>query len=162
QASSGLSYRIMVSAPRGPAPETGFPVFYVLDGDGWFETAVQVARLREWGHLAPSIIVGIGYPSRAFFDGPRPNYDFTPPWSVEADFDPQELGGADAFLQFLNTVVKPWVGGRYRIDSGKQVLFGHSMGGLFVLHAMYSAPESFGVYIAASPPIGFSNRLLVR
>jgi hypothetical protein len=162
QSHAGLSYRIMISAPRGQAPPNGFPVFYVLDGDGWFETAVQIARVREWGHLPPSIIVGIGYPSRQFFDGPRRNYDFTPPGSVDPDFDPHELGGADAFLEFLTQVVKPWLAQRYRLDPEHQTLFGHSMGALFVLHAMYTAPQSFNVYLAASPPIRFSNRLLVR
>ena len=159
---SGLSYRIMVSVPRGPAPEGGFPVFYVLDGDAWFNTAVEIARIREWGRLSPSIIVGVGYPSRAFFDGARRNYDFTPPGSADAAFDPAELGGADAFLAFLTGVVRPWVQERYTIDPGRQTLFGHSMGGLFVLHAMFTAPRSFDFYLAASPPVRFSNRIIMR
>ena len=159
---AGLSYRIMVSVPRGPAPERGFPVFYVLDGDAWFNTAVEIARIREWGRLAPSIIVGVGYPSHAFFDGARRNYDFTPPGSADADFDPAELGGADAFLAFLTDEVRPWVQARFRIDPDRQTLFGHSMGALFVLHAMFKAPHSFNVYLAASPPVRFSNRIVMR
>ncbi len=159
---AGLSYRIMLSVPRGPAPEGGFPVFYVLDGDAWFNTAVEIARIREWGRLAPSIIVGVGYPSRAFFDAARRDYDFTPPGSADPDFNSDELGGADAFLAFLTGEVRPWVQARFRIDPRKQTLFGHSMGALLVLHAMFTAPGSFDVYLAASPPVRFSNRVILR
>jgi predicted alpha/beta superfamily hydrolase len=162
QSRAGLDYRVMISTPRGAAPPDGFPVFYVLDGDAWFNSAVEAARVREWGRLSPSVVVGIGYPSGQFFDGPRRNFDFTPPGSSEPDFDAGELGGADAFLEFLNDVVKPWVGARHAIDARKETLFGHSMGGLFVLHAMYVSPHSFDVYLSASPPIRFSDRLLVR
>jgi enterochelin esterase-like enzyme len=114
---AGLTYRILVSAPRGRAPEAGFPVLYVLDGDAFFNTAVEIARMREWGRLTPTIVVGVAYPSRAFYDGPRRNYDFTPPGSGDPDFDPGELGGADSFLEFLNGVVKPWVGEHHSIES---------------------------------------------
>jgi predicted alpha/beta superfamily hydrolase len=158
----GLEYRILMSAPRGPAPEGGFPVFYVLDGDAFFNTAVEIARMREWGRLTPSIVVGIAYPSRGFYDGPRRDYDFTPPGSSDPDFDPVELGGADKFVTFLTDVVKPWVASQHQVDAGREVLFGHSMGGLFVLHAMFTAPRSFDVYLAASPTMQFSNLLPLR
>ncbi len=158
----GLEYRILLSVPRGPAPAGGFPVFYVLDGDAWFSTAVEIVRMREWSRLTPSIVVGVGYPSHAFFDGPRRNYDFTPPGSAEADLAPEEQGGADRFLAFLTDVLRPWVSQHYPIDAERQVLFGHSYGGLFVLHTLFTAPRSFNVYLAASPAIRFSNRILLR
>ncbi len=159
--SEGLEYRILVSAPHGSAPAGGFPVFYVLDGDAWFNTAVEIARMREWGRLSPSIVVAVAYPSRAFFD-PRRNYDFTPPGSSEPGLTTEEQGGADRFLGFLSGVLKPWVSERYSIDANRQTLFGHSYGALFVLHAMFKAPGSFNTYIAASPAIRFSNRIILR
>ena len=157
----GLDYRLLVSVPRGPPPRGGFPVFYVLDGDAWFFTAVEMARIREWGRLTPSIVIGVGYPSRAFFD-PRRNYDFTPPGSADPDFAPEEQGGADRFLNFLTDTIKNWVRERYSIDPNRQVLFGHSMGGLFVLHTMFTAPQSFNIYLAASPSMRFSNGIVLR
>lgn len=158
----GLDYRILLSAPRGPPPPGGFPVFYVLDGDAWFSITADIVRMREWSRLTPSIVVGVAYPSRAFFDGPRRNYDFSPPGSAEPGLAPEEQGGADRFLSFLTDVVRPWVRERYSIDATRQVLFGHSYGGLFVLHALFTAPRSFNVYIAASPAIRFSNRIILR
>lgn len=158
----GLEYRILISTPRGPAPEGGFPVFYVLDGDAFFNTAVEITRMREWGRLTPSIVVGVAYPSRAFYDGPRRNYDFTPAGAADPDFDPSELGGAEKFLSFLTGVVRPWVASQHQVDAGTEVLFGHSMGGLFVLHAMFTAPRSFDVYLVASPTMQFSDLLPLR
>jgi predicted alpha/beta superfamily hydrolase len=158
----GLEYRILVSAPRGPAPEGGFPVFYILDGDAFFNTAVEIARMREWGRLTPSIVVGIAYPSRAFYDGPRRTYDFTPPVSADPDWDADELGGADRFLAFLTDELRPWVRERYSIDPDRQVLFGHSLGGMFVLYAMFTSPRSFDLYLAASPTLRFSDSLILR
>lgn len=158
----GLEYRILVSMPRGPAPDGGFPVFYVLDGDAFFSTAIEIARMREWGRLSPSVIVGVAYPSRAFYDGPRRTYDFTPPGAVDPDFDVSELGGANQFLGFLTNELKPWVAAHYNVDPNRQIIFGHSLAGMFVLHAMVTAPRSFAIYLAASPTLRFSNSFIVR
>ncbi|MEQ1811102.1 MAG: alpha/beta hydrolase-fold protein [Terricaulis sp.] len=158
----GLEYRILVSTPRGPAPDGGFPVFYVLDGDAFFSTAIEIARMREWGRLSPSIIVGVAYPSRAFYDGPRRTYDFTPPGAVDPDFNVSELGGANQFLGFLTNELKPWVASHYSVDPGRQIIFGHSLAGMFVLHAMVTAPRSFDIYLAASPTLRFSDSVIIR
>ena len=76
-------HRIIVSAPQGPAPKGGFPVIYVLDGDAWFGTAVEIAKMREYEKLDPAIVVGIGYPSHSFFDALGRSFDFTPPGEHE-------------------------------------------------------------------------------
>ena len=78
---AGHPHRIVVSAPQGGEPKGGYPVFYVLDGDGWMGTAVEIAKMREFEKLDPAIIVGIGYPSHSFFDALGRSYDFSPPGS---------------------------------------------------------------------------------
>ena len=157
----GLIYALSISVPQGQPPRGGFPVIYVLDGDAWFETAVQVARVHEWSRLPPAIIVGVGYPGGAFFDAPRRSYDLTPPGAVDADFDGVKTGGADHFLAFLDTVAKPWVREHYPVNNRREFLFGHSLGGLFVLYAAYVAPRSFAAYAAASPDTHFGNDALL-
>lgn len=157
----GRNYRVIVSAPEGPAPEGGFPVIYVLDGHAWLGAAVEVARMREYEKLDPPVIVGIGYPGGGFFDEAR-SYDFTPPGTGGPPTDPPEYGGADLFLVFLNTVVKPAIRAGRPIDPTRETLFGHSMGALFALHVLFTAPDSFEVLIAASPSLGFSGRAILR
>src|SRR6185437_15591540 len=94
---AGHPHRIVVSAPQGGEPKSGYPVIYVLDGDGWMGAAVEVAKMREYEKLDPAIIAGIGYPSHSFFDALGRTYDFTPRGSVEPDFVGIPLGGADDF-----------------------------------------------------------------
>ncbi|MFT3881118.1 MAG: hypothetical protein QM703_15830 [Gemmatales bacterium] len=73
----GLAYRIMVAAPQTPAPPTGFPVIYLLDGNAFFGTIVETYRIQQ-RFLMPAVIVAIGYPTDVPFDASRRYYDLTP------------------------------------------------------------------------------------
>jgi predicted alpha/beta superfamily hydrolase len=160
----GRPYRILVSAPQGPEPADGFPVIYVLDADAWFGMAVEIAKMREYEKLRPVVVVGIAYPSQFYFDPQRRSMDFTPPGSVDAVSREAgiELGGADQFLSFLNETLKPWVHKTYRFKPCSETLFGHSLGGLFVLYTLFKAPGSFHTYLAASPAIWFSDKIVLK
>jgi predicted alpha/beta superfamily hydrolase len=160
----GGDYLIRVSLPDGPAPAGGFPVIYVLDGDAWFGAAVEVARIREYSKLSPAVIVGVAYPDRKFFNTKRRSYDFTPPGAVDDEMQSGgiELGGAAQFLRFLNERLKPELRKKYALSADHEALFGHSLGGLFVLYAMYETPESFETFLAASPSMGFSDGIAIQ
>lgn len=159
---AGKPHHLSASVPGGPAPPGGFPVIYVLDGDGWCGAAVEIAKVREYGKLDPAVIVCVGYPSRHFFDAAGRTYDFTPPGASDPDFEGLEQGGAGDFLAFLDGTVKPWADRQARIDPGRRALFGHSMGGLFVLYALFKAPGGFQTYIAASPSIWFAGKAVLK
>ena len=160
----GRPYRIVVSSPEGPEPVGGFPVIYVLEADAWLGMAVEIARMREYEKLLPPVVVGIAYPSHFFFDPEGRSLDFTPPGSVDSESREAglEIGGADRFLSFLNDTLKPWVRRHYRVNPRCETLFGHSLGGLFVLYTVFTAPESFNTYLAASPSIWFSDKILLK
>lgn len=157
----GRHYRVQVSVPDAAPPKSGYPVVYVLDGNGWFGPAVDVVRMREYEKLSPTIVVGIAPPNRDFFDVSR-SYDFTPPGTNDPEFDGVALGGADKFLGFLDGVVKPWVAAHYHVDPHRRILYGHSLGGLFALHALFKSPDSFDVYLAASPDIVFGREAIFK
>jgi predicted alpha/beta superfamily hydrolase len=157
----GRHYRVQVSVPEAAAPKQGYPVLYVLDGNGWFGAAADIARMREYEKLSPTIVVGIAAANQSFFDDSRA-YDFTPPGSVEPEFEGIPLGGADEFLAFIDDTVKPWMSAHYHVDAHRRILFGHSMGGSFVLHALFKSPGSFDVYLAASPDIGFGAEIVPK
>lgn len=169
---AGHDYRISILQPQGePGPE-GFPVLYLLDGDAAFPiaavcAAMQARRPRST-QVCPAVVVGIGYPVDDYLDSTRRTYDYTPP--VAPDELPARLdgsawpphGGAAHFLDFIENELKPSVESGFAIDKSREAIFGHSFGGLFVLHALLTRPQSFRSYIAASPSIWFAKRVLLH
>ncbi|MFM1654869.1 alpha/beta hydrolase [Brevibacillus sp. B_LB10_24] len=73
-----------------------------------------------------------------------------------------KTGGAEAFLAFMEEELKPAIEGQYPIDRARQALFGHSLGGLFVLNVLFASPGSFRSYIAGSPSVWWKNHSLLR
>jgi predicted alpha/beta superfamily hydrolase len=157
----GLEYRIVISQPDGPPPPGGFPVVYVVDGNAWSGIAAEIARLDEL-EVGPAVVVGIGYPTDALLDNARRAYDLTPPGPAPAEAAGLKTGGADVFLQFIEGTVKPAVGVACKVDPARQALFGHSLGGLFVVHTLLTRPGAFTSYIAASPAIWWSDGIALK
>ncbi|MFC4597309.1 alpha/beta hydrolase [Cohnella hongkongensis] len=166
---NGREYRILIARPAEAAPPGGYPVLYTLDGNATFLTMAEAARLqtRKPHGFDPAVIVGIGYPSDEPFDMNRRCYDFTMPAGdgtlpARPDGSPwPEHGGADSFLDFLECDLQPFVGERFAVDPLRQTIFGHSLGGLLVLHALFSRPELFSRYAAGSPSIWWGARAIV-
>lgn len=162
-ATTGHRYRLFVAVPPGPVPDAGYPVLYVLDGNAAFPVAAflargAAARAEVTGHVAP-LVVGIGYPGDADFDVAARRRDYTP--GDEAAGGPVSEGGAARFLDFIERELKPLIMARHRIDTQRQALFGHSFGGLFVLHVLFTRPEAFSTYLASSPSIWWRDQLLL-
>lgn len=161
-AATGGAYRLFVSVPSKPPPAQGYPVLYVLDGNAAFPVAAFLARIvaarREVDGQIPPVVVGIGYPGEADFDVAARRRDYTPGRVAGA---PGSEGGADRFLDFLESEVKPLIASRHRIDRERQALFGHSFGGLFVLHALFNRPSAFSTYLASSPSIWYGDRIVL-
>lgn len=169
---NGRAYRIMVALPPGPAPAAGFPVLYHLDGNAVFASLVEALRIQARRGaatgVAPGIIVGIGYPVDGPFDTLGRTLDYTP------EADPATLGerpdggawsptgGADAFLDMVETQVKPLVAGLAPVDPSRQALLGHSLGGLLALHAVLTRPHAFGSIVAISPSLWWNGGALIR
>lgn len=166
---SGRKYRIRLAVPKAKAPPAGFPVLYVLDGNALFRTAadavwIQSRRTGKTG-VVPAVVVGVGYPGDEPFPEAR-HYDFTLPVPREQlPAHPEggswpAQGGAAEFLRFIEEELKPDVESRCGIDRGRQALLGHSLGGLFVLHALFARPDAFAVYVAGSPSIHWNREPL--
>lgn len=168
----GREYRILVARPAGAPPPAGFPVLYVLDGNAAFATVAEAVRVQSRRAaatgVAPAVVVGIGYPTDGPYDETRRIRDFTTP------ADPARLpprpdgspwpanGGADAFLRFLVEEVKPAIARDVPVDRTRDALFGHSLGGLFVLHTLFTRPDSFRAYAAISPSLWWNDRAILE
>jgi len=160
-----------------PLPPGPHGVLYVLDANLFFGTAVEMTRIMSqlYGELPPLVVVGIAYPT----DDPALQAelrarDFTP--TVDSGFEEmaknmpgareptlpegRRLGGAGRFLRFLREEVRPFVEDRVPVAEGGRILFGSSLGGLFVVHAFLESPESFDSYIATSPALWWGDGAL--
>jgi len=141
-------YRLDIGIPRNPAPAAGSPVMYLLDGNNAL-AELQDSWLGELDAGSPPLLVMIGYDIEDTYDGEQRTRDYTGATSK-------------AFLELIESTIKPQIQTRYAIDPTRQTLWGHSFGGLFVLSALLERPDAFQTWIAASAslwyqPITFDN-----
>jgi hypothetical protein len=179
-------YTIQVSIPLRPAPKAGYPVMYVLDGELYFpEAAVAADWLTGKGAVVVGIghnalndkAVIARYGRRKPANG-KPsdgvtaikafqmmrNHDFMWPVSLEHRAPPfveknigPETGDVDAFLAVIEKEIKPKVEAMVSIDRRNQALFGHSLGGLAVVRALFTEPTAFRTFIPASPSLWYDG-----
>lgn len=147
---------VWVALPAGydAAGDTRYDTLYVLDARGTLPLAVADAGLLAMAGEAPGLIV-VGIDSLTPADRFR---NFTPvpdPAGRHAG-----SGGADAFLKFVEDEVVPDIERNYR-TSGKRMIAGHSLAGLWVLHAAMERPNLFDAYAAISPTMGWADQHLI-
>ena len=140
-------------------------VLYLTDANGFFGGAVDLVRSMQLSrHLPPMLVVGIGYRAGGLGDTiVRRTADLTPTSDLRyARLFPAEsrMGGADALLSFLATELQPWVDARYGTAGVDTTYFGHSLGGLFGVHALLQAPETFQRYVIGSPSLWWHDRVI--
>lgn len=155
---SGRQYQVFVATPPQPPPADGYPVIYVLDGNAMFLTTVETvrayARRRDDRSQLRALVVGIGYPPGADIAEAR-TFDLTP--ALDESRSRRPTGGADAFLDFLETDLKPAIARDYPVDAGRQALMGHSLAGLFVIDVLTRRPDMFQSYVAMSSSLWFGD-----
>jgi len=160
---SGRQYRIYIAAPKAPPPEGGYPVVYTLDADLMFGTVTEAAaglgRRPDVG--LPVIVVGIGYPPD-LNPGKERTLDYTPVVSTGTPNQMPGSGGASDFYDFIANDLKPEIARRFAVDSKRETLFGHSLGGLFTLYTLINHPDAFDTFVAASPSIWFENGFIKK
>lgn len=151
----GEDRTISVRVPDGYDQSAArYPVLYALDGEQCFGPVSGVVQALPWARRTPDlIIVAIHNTNRV--------RDFTTPWTSPVPPGPSQwmvgrAGGSDRFLEFLKTELIPKIDRQYRTASFR-ILLGHSLGGLFALHAFATAPELFNAIIALSPPAFWSG-----
>lgn len=122
-----------------------YPVLYLTDAaEKFMHTQATTAFLSRNGLIPEMIVVAVGNTDR-----PR---DLTP------SNDPVRptSGHADHFLDFFEKELIPFVESNYRTGPFR-VFAGHSLGGLFALHAMRAKPALFQAVIAVSPSLMWDN-----
>jgi len=145
---------ILVRTPVGyETNKVSYPVLYMTDGDAHMgHTASTIEFLTQNGRISDLILVGVTNTDRT--------RDLTPVKSsnknAAGELQFPTSGGADNFLKFFETELIPEIEKEYRVQPYR-ILAGHSLGGLFAIHAMITKPGLFNSYVAVSPSLQWEN-----
>lgn len=158
-------YQLWVGKPDRPAPPAGYPVLWMLDGNAAI-SALNDDQLHTLAEGQAPLLVAVGYQTDQRIERSARTYDYTPKLPGQREqLDPltgQPSGGVDAFFDLLNQRMRPMVANVAPIDSSRQTLWGHSYGGLAVLHALFTRPGEFSDYAAASPSLWWHDGVIVK
>ena len=158
-------YRLWVGKPNRPTPAAGYPVLWMLDGNAALG-ALDSQQLENLAAGQAPLLVAVGYQTEQRIERAGRTYDYTPALPGQAEQrDPltgQPSGGVDAFLDLLSERMRPMVATVAPIDLRRQTLWGHSYGGLAVLHALFTRPGEFSDFAAASPSLWWHDGAIVR
>ncbi len=153
-------YRIRIAQPRIAPPAAGYPVVYMLDGNAVLMELNASLLARLAAQKQPPVLVLLSYDNDLRIDANGRSYDYTP-----APLQTGEMranGGADAFLKLIESQIKPAVAAKVAIDSQRQTLWGHSYGGLFVLHTLLTQPAAFQNYVAVEPSLWWGKGFILQ
>lgn len=164
----GHPYRVFMATPRlGQTRQDNVTALYILDGNAQFPLAVN-AVLAHWTPLpqadkatqarALPVIVGLGYPEDKAYPLAARTRDYTYAAPGEAF---AAGGGAADFYDFLRYKVRPYIHRQLTTDPDRQILAGHSFGGLFALYVLLNHPDAFDNYVIGSPSLWWGNGAIV-
>jgi predicted alpha/beta superfamily hydrolase len=164
---TGRTYRIFIHKPTSAPPAAGYPVVFLTDGELTFGPAFTRTGLEGLVmDLRPVLIVAIAYAT------PDPNAwmklrtgDLTPTAPPKSENDPVDVGGsgnAESFYHFITDELRPALTAVAPMDPADQTLYGHSLGGLFALHVLFTHPNAFRTYVASSPSIWWDHRSVLK
>ncbi|KAF1017152.1 MAG: Ferri-bacillibactin esterase BesA [Stenotrophomonas maltophilia] len=152
-------WRINIGVPV-KAPKTPLPSLYALDGNAVAMVLDEPMLAELAARKAPPVLVLIGYDNELRIDSAARTRDYTA-WIDQFDDEGGSTqaagGGAWAFADLIERRIKPEVARRANIDPQQQALWGHSLGGLFVLSTLYTRPAAFQYYLSASPSLRWSQ-----
>ena len=160
------TFTISVNLPNNYREQESakYPVVYLLDANLYFDIVATTLNKYSDVGLAPSVVlVGIGYKDFPTMDSLRTR-DNTYPTAIP-EYEMSVSGGADKFLSFINNELVPKIDKKYKVDTSKRILMGHSLGGYFTAYAflqyLMGKDNGFNSYIAASPSIHYNKYWLL-
>jgi predicted alpha/beta superfamily hydrolase len=145
---------VLVRTPVGyESNKVSYPVLYLTDGDAHINhTSSTIEFLTANGRMPDLIVVGVTNTDRT--------RDLTPTKgtakNAAGELQFPTSGGADNFLKFFETELIPEIEKQYRVQPYR-IFAGHSLGGLFAVHAMITKPGLFNSYVAVSPSLQWEN-----
>jgi uncharacterized protein len=172
---TGRPYRLMVHVPAAPPPPGGFPIMVVIDGNLYFASFVDALRLQGRHFLRPAVILAIGYQTDNIGEQLTiREKDLTLPISAnviarpaykavmgDRSKSPDDFGGLDPFLAMIEREAIPRAATLAPVDRADRHLFGHSLGGLAGLRALFNGPANWRTITSSSPSIWWNDRAVL-
>ena len=161
---AGRQYQLHIALPESYATnlDRKYPVVFVTDAYWDFVKIAAMEGSLVYDKAVPEFItVGIGYAGENLNYGSLRNWELSPVALTEFGGTAENSGHAAEFLKTIETEIIPFVEREYRADPSFRVLSGASLGGLFTLYSMYTKPELFQGYIAATPAVTVGNDWLL-
>jgi predicted alpha/beta superfamily hydrolase len=162
----GDTFRIFVAQPAF-TDSSSCPLILAMDGNAAFPLVTSIQRTLSMGGAVPAAyVVGVGYPTEGGFAQAiqKRNRDYPPAEGGEyarAILGPNEAGGPK-FLEFLKEELLPALRERYPVDTDEPTFIGTSLGGLFGMWTLLTAPSTFRRYILGSPALFWNNEEIWR
>lgn len=145
-----------------PGTNQRYPVLYLLDGDGHFQSVVgmiqQLSQINGNTIFPEMIVVGI------------PNTDRTrdlTPTHISSDLPMMDstfsktTGGGENFAAFLQKELFRHIDSLYPTQPFR-VLIGHSFGGLTVMNILTNHTKMFNAYIAIDPSMWYNKERFLK
>jgi len=145
-------FQVFAPEEYQPGSNEKYDVLYVLDGGNWnIKIIAPMQRfIHDNGHMPPTLIVSVMGIDR--------NIELTPThlssWGAPT-------GGADKFLGYIKDELIPYINQHYP-SNGDNSIWGHSLGGMFVVYAMLKAPDAFKSYIAVDPSLWWDDHYVPK
>ena len=148
---------VALPASYAKAPTRRYPVIYLIDG-GVGQDLLHVTGTVHlgalWGRSQEAIVVGVETKDRRReLVGPTRDPALLKKYPT--------AGKSAAFRAYLREEVKPLVAANYR-TSGRDVVVGESLAGLFIVETYLAEPGLFGGYGAISPSLWWDEEALSK
>ncbi|MCB0534648.1 MAG: alpha/beta hydrolase [Saprospiraceae bacterium] len=143
--------------PEAYDKNKAYPVLYLLDGtlDEDFLHIVGLVQFFNLMYTMPEcIVVGIANVDR------QRDYSFHTDLPELTEKYPT-AGHSEAFIQFLETELQPYIEATYKTTDTK-LLIGQSLGGLLATEILLKKPALFTHYLIVSPSLWWDNESLLK
>jgi predicted alpha/beta superfamily hydrolase len=139
--------KFWVHLPEGAASDKTkkYPLLVVLDGHSQLLKIRAIMEQLEGTKVPEMIIIGLDNDSNRL-------RDLTPTKPHNPSPAAPKPGEGAKFIQFIGNELIPYIDANYPTTSYRS-LFGHSIGGLFVLNTLFSDSDKFDNYIAIDPSL---------
>ena len=139
-----------------------YPVVYLLDGDGHFQSVVgMIQQLSQvnGNTVVPEMIV-VGIPNTDRTRDLTPTHITSDLPMMDSNFS-RTTGGGENFTRFIEKELMPHIDSLYPTQPYR-LLIGHSFGGLTVMNIITNHTKLFNAYIAIDPSMWYDKEQFLK